>query len=249
MGFIASLRSLLYLAIFNGYIPMRSNPLWVISSFLSPFSFFFLVLVVGRQEAVGYALIGGVVLSMSASTFGLLGDIIWYRSSLKIQEMFLATPTPYWAYILGLALSAYIWGSPSIAGFMILLTAYGIIRDPLGAIYILALTAMLWITISFIVFLISTYIRSERLVWPLASILGLALSIFPPVYYPVTLLPEWIRPLAIIPPTASASLLIQAYSGAISIEASYIYASIANLTAQTVISIALFALRVRSMSK
>lgn len=249
MRFIASLRSLLYLAIFNGYIPMRHNPLWVISSFLSPFSFFFLVLVIGRQEAIGYALIGGVVLSMSASTFGLLGDIIWYRSSLKIQEMFLATQTPYWAYILGLALSAYIWGSPSIAGFIVLLIAYGIIRDPLGLIYILSLTAMLWITISFIVFLISTYIRSERLVWPLASILGLALSIFPPVYYPITLLPEWIRPLAIIPPTSSASLLIQAYSGAISIEVPYIYASIANLAAQTIICIIAFALRVRSTSE
>ena len=249
MRFIASLRSLIYLAMFNGYIPMRNNPLWVISSFLSPFSFFFLVLVIGRQEAVGYALIGGVVLSMSASTFGLLGDIIWYRSSLKILEMFLATPTPYWAYILGLALSAYIWGSPSIAGFILLLTAYGIIRELLGLLHILALTAMLWITISFTVFLISTYIRSERLVWPLANILGLALSVFPPVYYPITLLPEWIRPLAIIPPTASASLLIQAYSGAIYIEESYIYASIANLAAQTAICTAAFALRIKSTSK
>jgi ABC-type multidrug transport system permease subunit len=97
MRVMRSLRSMIRLAIFNGYIPMRNNPLWVVSSFLSPFSF-------------------------------------------------------------------------------------------------------LWITVSFMVFLISTYIKSERLVWPLASILGLGLSVFPPVYYPVTILPEPVRWIAIIPP-------------------------------------------------
>jgi len=105
MRVMRSLRSMIRLAIFNGYIPMRNNPLWVVSSFLSPFSF-------------------------------------------------------------------------------------------------------LWITVSFMVFLISTYIKSERLVWPLPSILGLGLSVFPPVYYPVTILPEPVRWIAIIPPTASASLLL-----------------------------------------
>lgn len=247
MRAMKSLRSLLWLSIFNGYIPMRNNPLWVISSFLSPFSFLFLVMVIGRQEAINYALVGGLILSMSSSTFGLLGDIIWYRSSLKLQEMFLATPTPYWAYVLGLALSAYIWGSPSIAGFILLLYIFGVLRDPVGLVFILALTAALWITISFIVFLISTYIKTERLVWPLASILGLGLSVFPPVYYPATLLPEPIRVIGIIPPTASASLLLQVYAGIVSIDPIYIYGAIANLAAQTVLCILAFALRLRSV--
>jgi ABC-2 type transport system permease protein len=249
MGFMRSLRSMIYLAVFNGYIPMRNNPLWVISSFLSPFSFFFLVLVIGRQEAISYALIGGIVLSMASSTFGLLGDIIWYRSSLKLQEMFLATPTPYWSYILGLALSAYIWGSPSIAGFLLLLYIYGLVRDLLGLVYLLLLTASLWITVSFMVFLISTYIRTERLVWPLASILGLGLSVFPPVYYPITLLPEWVRWIAILPPTASASLLLQVYSGVLHIDHIYVYVSVANLAAQMIISLAAFSMRIRSTSR
>ncbi|HWQ16892.1 MAG TPA: ABC transporter permease [Sulfolobales archaeon] len=242
-----SLRSLLWLSIFNGYIPMRNNPLWVVSSFLSPFSFFFLILIIGRHDAINYALIGGLVLSMASSTFGLLGDIVWYRSSLKLQEMFLATPTPYWAYVLGLALSAYIWGSPSIAGFILLLYIFGLLKDILAFIFIVTLTAALWITVSFMVFLISTYIRTERLVWPLASILGLGLSVFPPVYYPVTMLPEPLRILGIMPPTASASLLLQAYSGVISIDPIYIYIAIANLTAQTLLCIFAYALRLRSV--
>jgi len=249
MELMRSLRSLASLAVFNGYIPMRNNPLWILSSFLSPFSFFFLVLVIGRQEAINYALIGGVVLSMSSSTFGLLGDIVWYRSSLRLQEMFLATPTPYWAYVLGLALSAYIWGSPSIAGFIALLYIYRVVKDLYGLAYILILTAALWITVSFIVFLISTYIKTERLVWPIASILGLGLSVFPPVYYPITMLPEWVRPIAIAPPTASASLLLQAHSGILQVESQYIYGAIANLAAQMIISIAAFTLRVRSTAK
>ena len=247
MRVMVSLRSLLLLSLFNGYTPMRNNPLWVISSFLSPFSFFFLVLIIGRHDAIGYALVGGLVLSMSSSTFGLLGDIVWYRSSLKLQEMFLATPTPYWVYVLGLALSAYIWGSPSIAGFILILYIFGLLRDLVGLLFIVILTAALWITISFIVFLVSTYIRTERLVWPLASILGLSLSVFPPVYYPITMLPESLRIVGIIPPTASASLLLQLYFGMISIDPVYVYGAIANLAIQTMLCITAFALRLRSV--
>jgi ABC-type multidrug transport system permease subunit len=145
MRVMRSLRSMIRLAIFNGYIPMRNNPLWVVSSFLSPFSF-------------------------------------------------------------------------------------------------------LWITVSFMVFLISTYIKSERLVWPLASILGLGLSVFPPVYYPVTILPEPVRWIAIIPSTASAFLLLQVYSGVLHVDHIYVCASIANLSIQMVISMIAFTIRVKSSS-
>jgi ABC-2 type transport system permease protein len=123
------------------------------------------------------------------------------------------------------------------------------VRDLLGLVYLLLLTASLWITVSFMVFLISTYIRTERLVWPLASILGLGLSVFPPVYYPITLLPEWVRWIAILPPTASASLLLQVYSGVLHIDHIYVYVSVANLAAQMIISLAAFSMRVRSTSR
>jgi ABC-2 type transport system permease protein len=123
------------------------------------------------------------------------------------------------------------------------------VRDLLGLVYLLLLTASLWITVSFMVFLISTYIRTERLVWPLASILGLGLSVFPPVYYPITLLPEWVRWIAILPPTASASLLLQVYSGVLHIDHIYVYVSVANLAAQMIISLAAFSMRIRSTSR
>lgn len=247
MRFSRSIRSMAVLALFNGYIPMRSNPLWAISSFLSPFSFFFLVLVVGRGESVVYALIGGLVLSMSSSTFGLLGDIIWYRSSLKIQDMLLTTPAPHWAYILGLALSAYVWGSPSIAGFLILLGLYGILGSPTQILAVLGLTAVLWIVVSPAVFLMSTMIRNERFVWPLASILGLGLSVFPPVYYPVDLLPQWLWPVALLPPTASTALLIQKICGVSpEIPQAYIEYSIAVLLLQLAAGILILGARVRS---
>lgn len=247
LRFSRSVRSMVVMALFNGYTPMRSNPLWAVSSFLSPFSFFFLVLVIGRGESVAYALIGGLVLSMSSSTFGLLGDIVWYRSSLKIQDMMLATPAPRWAYVLGLSLSAYVWGSPSIAGFTILLGLHGILRDPVQVLGILGLTAVLWIVISPAVFLVSARIRNERFVWPLASILGLGLSVFPPVYYPVDLLPSWLWPAALLPPTASTALLIQEICGvAPGIPQAYVEYSIAVLALQTAAGILILRLGIRS---
>ncbi|MEM0044010.1 MAG: ABC transporter permease [Sulfolobales archaeon] len=233
-------RSIITLAIFNGYIPMRNNISWVVAFALSPISYIFLLVMIGRYEMISYGFVGGLVMAMSASSYGLIGDIIWYRINLKLQDLFLATPAPSWAYILGLSLSAYVWASPSLAGFILIGYVIGVLRDITILGIIIALTTVLWINTASTAFLLSTFIRSEKYVWPLSSILGLVLSVFPPVYYPLTILPKEIWFVALTPPTASTAFLIEVYTGMISVDLIYVVYAVLNLMLQTIVFALLF---------
>ncbi|NAZ13418.1 MAG: hypothetical protein GU359_04615 [Desulfurococcales archaeon] len=230
---IRELRAITVLGLFNGYIPVKNNPLWIISFTLGPVSYLFLLYMIGRENIVEYAFIGGLVLSMSASAYGLLGDIIWYRNSLKIQDMFIVTPNSIYTYALGIALSSYIWALPSLAIFIIIGFLMSILRNIYVLGVIIGLTTILWINTALFTLYISRFIRSEKYVWPLVSIISLGLSVFPPVYYPVTILPRDMWMIALIPPTASSALLIESFSGMIDVENFYILYSIFNLAVQT----------------
>ncbi len=234
------LRSVAVLGLFNGFVPLMNNPMWFIAFTLGPVSYVFLLYLIGREDAVIFAFIGGLIMSMAASGYGLIADIIWYRFNLKLQDMFIATPRSPWAYVLGLALSAYIWALPSLSLFILI----GYILNILRSIYVLGLiiilTIILWVSVSLFVFLLSTFLKTEKHVWPLATVLSLGLSVFPPVYYPATLVPDNYRFIALLPPTASSALMIEYFMGIIKIDLIYIYFSVANLIIQTIIIVYIF---------
>jgi len=231
----SELRSVVVLGLFNGFIPLKNNPMWFIAFSLGPVSYIFLLYVTGRENAVVYAFIGGLIMSMAASGYGLIADIVWYRFNLKLQDMFIATPKSPWTYVLGLALSAYIWALPSLALFIVIGFILDIIRDIFIIGLISVLTIVLWISISLFVFMLSTFLKTEKHVWPLATVLGLGLSVFPPVYYPVTLVPEGLRYIALTPPTASSAYIIEYFMNIIDKDPSYLNFSVANLIIQSIV--------------
>ncbi|MGC9148083.1 MAG: hypothetical protein ACP5GI_01370 [Sulfolobales archaeon] len=231
----SELRSVAVLGLFNGFIPLKNNPMWFAAFSLGPVSYVFLLYVIGRENAVIYAFIGGLIMSMAASAYGLIADLVWYRFNLKLQDMFIATPKSSWTYVLGLAFSAYIWALPSLALFIIIGFILNIIRDLFIVGLISVLTIALWISISLFVFLLSTFLKTEKHVWPLATILGLGLSVFPPVYYPVTIVPGNLRYIALTPPTASSAYIIEYFMNIIDKNLSYLYYSIANLVTQSIV--------------
>ncbi|MEZ0289882.1 MAG: hypothetical protein ABWJ42_02185 [Sulfolobales archaeon] len=240
-----NIRSMIELALFNGYIPIKNNPMWLIAFALSPVSYIFLLAMIGRYEMIQYGFVGGLVMTMAASSYGLIGDIMWYRVNLKLQDFFTTTPASSYVYVLGLSLSAYIWALPSFTGFIAIGYIIGVLKDLLVLLVIIALTTLLWINTSATSFLISTLLRSEKYVWPLASALGLVLSVFPPVYYPVYLLPRDTWFIALTPPTASTALLIEVYSGIVRVDKIYVAFSILNLLIQTLLFALLFVKRSR----
>lgn len=240
---LSELRSVVALGVFNGFIPIKNNPVWFISFTLGPVSYIFLLYIIGREEAVPFAFVGGLIMTMAASGYGLIADIIWYRFNLKLQDMFISTPRASWAYVLGLALSAYIWALPSLVFFVVIGSLLGILRDLFVIGLIALLTIVLWINTSMFSFLLSTFLRTEKHVWPLATILGLGLSVFPPVYYPATLIPGELRFIALIPSTASSALILETSMNMIKIESMYLEFAVANIVLQTLLLAYLFKLR------
>ncbi len=249
LGLIDQFRSMAAMALMNGYIPVRRSLLWIIESILTPLSFVFLILIIGRSEAIPHALIGALVMAMTTSSTGLIGDILWFRNNLKIQSMIAASPMHPASYILGLSLSAYIYGFPAIAGFIALSYLLGVARDLWFIAVAIATLTILWITTSTISFLVATLIKTERLAWPLSSIMGVALSIFPPVYYPLEITPPELRYYLLIPITASTAELMRSLTGLSSLGGEYVAFILGNIAIQVAVSLILLAKKFRWREK
>lgn len=70
-----------------------------------------------------------------------------------------------------------------------------------------------YIAMSFIGFIIGTSVNNPILINGLSNILGLVFSFLSPVYYPLDLLPSYIRYITYLVPTTHIAHLIRVYIG------------------------------------
>jgi ABC-2 type transport system permease protein len=105
-----------------------------------------------------------------------------------------------------LALSELAYSSPAILLIMVLMILRGMIT--LRSIPLILLSLILcWLFATSLGFYLSTKITDLRHIWALSSLLSVLISMLPPVYYSIELLPEWARILSLIIPTTHAALL------------------------------------------
>jgi ABC-2 type transport system permease protein len=78
---------------------------------------------------------------------------------------------------------------------------------------ILAVVFLTWITTSSIGFFLSTYVLNTRTAFLTVSFISIVLSVLPPVFYPLQIVPDQLRWLAELVPTTHSSVLIQAAVG------------------------------------
>ncbi|MDP7983050.1 MAG: hypothetical protein RAK18_07715, partial [Conexivisphaerales archaeon] len=92
-------------------------------------------------------------------------------------------------------------------------------------------------------FSLSLIFRDLKEVWSTTSILVFAISVLPPVYYPLTILPRYVGYLSLVSPTASAAALLQESMGLVDLGAGIRALSAALLVAEAVIFFAVTALK------
>jgi hypothetical protein len=78
--------------------------------------------------------------------------------------------------------------------------------------------ALLWAASAGMGFSLSLAFRDLKEVWSTTSILVFAISVLPPVYYPITALPAWLQCVSLISPTSGAAALLQESMGLLSLE-------------------------------
>ena len=205
-------RSLLHIAYMNGVVPMRTQPLYLLSILASPLSFLFFVTIASHGVLLLFGIAGGMILTVLSVGTSLQTDMSHYRNDLKFQDVLVASPVEAPVYVAGFALSELIYSIPGLVVFVIL-WALDAPVSLLAGLTILGVLFTVWAFASALGFTLATYFADVREIFVFSSLVSLGLSVLPPVYYPVTAIPAAFRWLAYLSPTTYAAFLLQGAFG------------------------------------
>lgn len=159
-----------------------------------------------------FALGGGLVAVIVGSCITLETEAAFMRIVVKLQDMFVSSPLSPVSYVAGLSLAKLFSGLAGIVLFSALLEVYAKITAA-GAIEIAAAAVITWASISALGFMISTFARDVRDLWVYSPLLNVALAFLPPVFYPISLLPQDLQFVAYAAPTTYPAQIIQSATG------------------------------------
>jgi ABC-2 type transport system permease protein len=193
------------LCLFNGLIPLWRSPLLIAAVFLTPFSFLFFLFVIARPY-FAFGVVGGVLFTAIFTGNGMMNDCAYLRLERQLQQVFVASPVRPLSYVLGMALSELAFAAPAIVlfiGILGLVTPFGW-ASLLGLVGVVLLT---WLLSTALGFLLSTFFRQLREIWPIATLVFSTISVLPPIFYPIVVIPENFRWIAFLVPSTFASQL------------------------------------------
>lgn len=191
---------------FNGFLSLRRSPIMFIAFLLTPSSFLFFLYVIAPHSVLPFGIVGGVMFTALFTGNGMLNDCAYLRLERQLQQVFVTSPLRPMSWVLGMALSELAWTIPGLVMFLAVL-AWAV---PIGILTFLALIGVVlltWLLATSLGFLISTFFRTLREIWPVGTVVFTSLSVLPPVFYPIAEIPARFRWLAFISPSTFASQL------------------------------------------
>lgn len=207
----STLRSLRAIMYYLGFTPMLRNPLFIAFVFSTPFTLLFILFVASGGAELPYGLAGA--LTMVTTELGLFvgTDLASYKIQNKFQDIVVASPVSPLTYMFGVAVSELIFGSPALIVLFGLIAWHGASGLTLAAS--VGVVALLWITATSLGFFFSAYAPNTQNAFIINGFITTMLSVLPPVYYSLSVLPHFLVPLAEIVPTTEASSLFQGAIG------------------------------------
>ena len=207
------LRAIGALAYYIGVLPMLRIPTLLPFVFATPFTILFILFVSGQRTLFAYGLAGAVTMTATQQGLFLGADLTNLRIEHKFQSMVVASPVSPFTYMFSVALSELAFAVPAVfvISAIVFYTTVGF-----GLLALLEMTLVIiltWIMTSSIGFFLSTYVLNTRTAFITVSFISIVLSVLPPVFYPITTLPETLRTVAELVPTTHAATLIRAVMG------------------------------------
>ncbi|HXQ49041.1 MAG TPA: ABC transporter permease [Thermoplasmata archaeon] len=206
------LRSLLTLVMINGVIPIRTQPLFLLSLIASPLSFLFFIFIISKGALLAFGVTGGMILTMLSVGTGLQSDLTHYRHDLKFQDIVVASPVEAPVYVAGMALSELVYSLPGLAVFVVIYLLDGL-GTPLSVLTLAGVLVLVWGFACALGFTLATWFEDVRETFLFSPLISLALTVLPPVYYPLSYLPGWAQTAAKFSPTTYAAQLVQGSVG------------------------------------
>src|ERR687894_2545775 len=147
----------------NGSLWLRRYPASIIFTALIPFSFLFMVFVIGGGEYTHLALAGSLV--SAAAGYGLAtgNNIITWKVEYKMQDVFVSSPVSSFTYMAGIALAELLFGLPAFVILSVLVVIFS--SDfPYSIAIVIATLLLVWASASSIGYFISTRATHPRFV-------------------------------------------------------------------------------------
>lgn len=199
----------------NAIYAMKNYPIVMVNTVLSPLSFLTVITFVSRGQLIGEAIEGGFIMSMFQAGMSLQGDLSHYKNDFKLQDMIVSTPTSSAAYVTGMAIGELIYSLPALA-VLVLLAAIDIHPGVVGALELVAVLLLMFLTSVTLGFTLSTFSSDIVQSFAFSRLISTLFSTLPPVYYPITYIPLPYRYAAYLSPTTFAGEIAQSASGLIS---------------------------------
>ena len=193
---------------FDGVLPIRRSPFSLVNFIVSPLTILFFIYIFAGPGKVIFALGGGLIAVVVGSCIVLETEAAFIRIVVKLQDMFVSSPISPVTYVTGLSIAQLCNGIAGIALFSALLAAY-VHLTLVEGLEIAAAVIIAWASISALGFMISTFARDIRDLWVYSPLLNVLLAFLPPVFYPITYIPESVRFIAYLAPTTYPAQLIQ----------------------------------------
>ena len=242
-GISARLRAMGALSYYTGILVVIRSPGFIVFSSTTPFTVLFFLFVVGGGKYLPYGVIGATISTLVSAGLFLGADATFNRVQYKFQDFCVASPLKAVDYMIGLSLGEVTFVAPSLAVLLGLFAYLGLINWSFPIIVLVMILA--WVSSSALGFFLSTFILQSRSAFSVTSLVATLLTVLPPVYYPIEIIPSSIRFLAYLIPTTNLSILMQSAFGLQGYSLQQIELSWALLLGYTIFFLALAAFKAR----
>lgn len=193
---------------FNGISWLRESPWSIIANVVSPICLLMIIYLVSGGRLIAYAIVGGVIAIVSATTLTSTGQSAMFRLEFRIQDLIIATRVNMFDYILGFAVANLVFASPGIAFFTILSVIFHLFTLQRFLITVLVVLMLALTTTSIAVF-VGSKIKRTIGMWAISGILSALFTLLPPTFYPYNVLPKAALYVLSISPVTPAAVILQ----------------------------------------
>lgn len=186
------------------------QPGWLVQDVMFALAILVILYSWAGREGVAYAITGYI--SSSAFSFGLngVGVVVGWSRVMRTLDMYIASPITPRVFLLGAIIG-------EIPYFLVISLVYAIIGAVLGQLWLVLMAVFVALLISPLSILLGLaaafHVKRPANLSAITNPITFMGTMLPPVFYPVTVLPEALRLPAMIIPTASGAELARTLAG------------------------------------
>jgi len=200
----------------NAVYEMKNYPIILLATVISPLSLLAVVTFVSKGSLLGTAIEGGLIMNFFSSGIAMSSDLSHLKNDFKLQDMVVSSPTSARLYMGGMALAEIVYSIPSLVILTVLAAIY-VHPSPTQTGIIFTVLMLMFAMSAALGFMLSTISSDVVQSFAFTRLLSLLFTTLPPVYYPITYIPQTFRYFAYLSPTTYAAELIHSATGYLSV--------------------------------